>query len=156
MSQPGRYSRVSRPDQRPYVARPVRSTPAAPRLSGDPDYEGRHRTRDWVDTGTLTRADLQPQREQPGVQHGLSSYVVSHLRTLVPLAWGYAITWLLERAPFLPPELAVLADDPTVVAGVTAGVTFVWYALWRWLEPRVPNIVTALLLGHPAEPKYPA
>lgn len=131
--------------------------PRAPALSGDPDYRGRHRSGDWEDTGLLTADDLARQRAQadPPTSSWLSSYVVSHLRTLVPLAWGYALTWLLERAPFLPPELAALADDPTVVAGVTAVVTFLWYALWRWLEPRLPAFPTALVLGHPAEPRYP-
>jgi hypothetical protein len=77
---------------------------------------------------------------------------VSWLRTVVPTAWGALITFLLSRFPDVHEALS----GPGVTMAVTAVAVALWYSLWRWLEPRLPAFLTALLLGSNARPTYPA
>lgn len=79
------------------------------------------------------------------------------LRTIVPALWGSAITWAIGVAPALAPmqgQLLGLADLALPV--ITAVIIGAWYALWRWLEPRLPDWLTRALLGSAKTPVYPA
>lgn len=120
-------------------------------VTGRPDYRGRHRVEGWTDTGVLDASDVQAARDA-AAPAGLSSYVVSHLRTLVPILWGAIVTWGIERwVPWMP---AAVATDPMVLTILTSAVTAGWYALWRAAEPMVPKLLVTVLLGHSAEPAY--
>lgn len=80
--------------------------------------------------------------------------MASWLRTAVPVAWGVGIAWLVTRVPALEQWL----NHPAVVGLgellATAVVTVVWYPLWRWAEPRIPDWLTTLVLGYAKEPTY--
>lgn len=80
----------------------------------------------------------------------MSDYVTSVIRTLVPAAWGALVALLVARG--LPPELAQQAGEFAVP--LTGLAIACWYAVARWLEPRVPNWVAGLLLGSARPPAY--
>jgi hypothetical protein len=129
----------------------VSSTP--PRLSGDPDHRGRHRLDDPDDPESSMFPAQAPDRADVA---WLSNYVVSVLRTVVPLAWGAGLSFLLTQWPAAQGPLEVLSQagvDPAVV--LTSVLTAAWYIVWRWLEPHLPRIPTALVLGHADPPEYP-
>ena len=81
--------------------------------------------------------------------------LTSIIRTLVPALWGSVITWLLGVAPALAPlegQLLGLAD--LAVPIITAVIVGLWYAFWRWLEPRLPDWLTRTVLGSAKAPSY--
>ena len=83
--------------------------------------------------------------------------LTSLLRTLVPALWGSAIAWLIGVLPILAPleaDLDGLAD--ILLPIITAVIIGAWYALWRWLEPRMPDWLTRAVLGSAKMPVYPA
>jgi hypothetical protein len=83
--------------------------------------------------------------------------LTSILRTLVPALWGSLIAWLIGVLPILAPlepQLAGLSD--VLLPVLTAVIIGAWYALWRWLEPRLPNWLTRAVLGSSKAPVYPA
>ncbi|GAA2242564.1 hypothetical protein GCM10010401_14350 [Rarobacter faecitabidus] len=83
----------------------------------------------------------------------LSDRVVSILRTAVPTLWGSAVVWLLALIPALESVRDALLS--TGVRELVVGVAIVvWYALWRWLEPRMPDWLTRLVLGSARAPGY--
>lgn len=87
-----------------------------------------------------------------------SDTVVSYLRTFVPIAWGWVISFVLTHwdwAANLITDLNVDLNSTAVVTFITAVVTAGWYALWRWLEPRIPNSIVTILLGSAKQPVYP-
>lgn len=87
----------------------------------------------------------------------MSDKVVSYLRTFVPIWWGTAISWALANFTGLADFLHSIGIDPTsvaVVSGVTAIAIALWYALWRWLEPRLPDWLTRIVLGSAKAPAY--
>lgn len=78
---------------------------------------------------------------------------ISVLRTAVPVAWGYILTWVATNVP----AVADVVADPraqAVSAVITGALTVAWYALMRWLEPRLPGWFTVLVLGWSAVPRY--
>jgi hypothetical protein len=78
---------------------------------------------------------------------------ISVLRTAVPVAWGYILTWVATNVP----AVADIVADPraqAVSALITGALTVAWYALMRWLEPRLPGWFTVLVLGWNVAPKY--
>jgi MFS superfamily sulfate permease-like transporter len=87
-----------------------------------------------------------PDPEQP-----VSDGVISFIRTGVPLLWGLVVSWLVGLG--LP--AAVLDQVHTlVVSALTVVLTAGWYGLWRWLEPRLPSWLVAVVLGYAAAPLY--
>lgn len=89
----------------------------------------------------------------PQAGQSLSDFVVSLLRTVVPVVWGALITWLVGLVPALTDFV-----DPTTLTNwgvpVTAFVAAVWYALMRKLEPHLPAWLTVIVLGSNATPTY--
>jgi hypothetical protein len=88
----------------------------------------------------------------------LSPYAISLIRTVVPLAWGYVVSWLITLG--LPASLLTSAHD-VIVGALTAVVTAAWYAGWRWAETKIPRLdswaarlVVVFALGHPGTPSY--
>lgn len=77
---------------------------------------------------------------------------LSWIRTVVPVLWGFALTFAATR---LPAIYALLVDNVHVYAFVEAVVTAAWYGLWRWLESHLPPWLTRFLLGANTQPKYP-
>ena len=81
--------------------------------------------------------------------------LTSILRTIVPALWGSAIGWLLSIAPVLEPlreQLLAYADWLTPIIG--AIIIGAWYALWRRVEPLLPDWLTRILLGSAQAPVY--
>lgn len=83
----------------------------------------------------------------------ISNYVVSLLRTWVPIAWGSILAWAVSQVPALEPYL----NSPGMVAvgGALAGVLAgAWYLLWRVVEKKLPAGLTRILLGANSRPVY--
>jgi hypothetical protein len=78
----------------------------------------------------------------------LNDYVIAHIRTLVPLAVGSALTWLATSLH--------LVVDPSSQAGLVALCTAVlsaaYYSLAKLAEAKFPQL--GWLLGKAAEPSY--
>lgn len=86
---------------------------------------------------------------------GLRALGISLLRTFVSWIWALFMGWLLLVLPIFDPfkeQLLALPDLalPTLIGVIAAA----WYALWRWLEPRLPDWLTAALLGSAKTPTY--
>jgi TRAP-type C4-dicarboxylate transport system permease small subunit len=78
----------------------------------------------------------------------VSDYIVSLVRTYVPVGVGVALT-------FLARELGVVLDEDTSAMAATVSVALVsaaWYAAARALEARFPAL--GVLLGAPRAPEY--
>lgn len=89
----------------------------------------------------------------------LSDRAVSHLRTIVPTLWGSLVALLLGWvAPHLPGDVGQLLADAlggeAAVALVVAAAIAGWYALWRRVEPRIPDWLTRIVLGSASAPSY--
>jgi len=76
---------------------------------------------------------------------GLTSWVISRIRTFVPLAAGAVIVWIEH-------ELAVEIDDAAVIPVVYMVTVAAYYEIVRRLERRWPK--WGWLLGYPSEPAY--
>jgi len=98
--------------------------------------------------------------------------LIAILRTAIPAWWGTVVAWLLARDLITD----AVAEDlrgwaVALVAAAVTVVTTVWYALARWVEPRlagwlrrvlpgtladlVATWVRRLLLGSAVAPVYP-
>lgn len=81
--------------------------------------------------------------------------LISILRTVVPVLWGNFIFWLLALMPILEPlREQLLAYGDLAVPVVGAVIVGAWYALWRKLEPNLPDWLTRILLGSAKSPVY--
>lgn len=81
--------------------------------------------------------------------------LTSIIRTLVPALWGSVIAWLLGAVPLLHPlEADLLAVGDLAVPFVIAVIIGLWFALWRWLQPRLPDWLIQLVLGSAKLPVY--
>lgn len=86
--------------------------------------------------------------EQP--PPSLRDWGTSWIRTLVPVAWGYGLTFLATRAP----DVHKILDSPFLLAAATSLVTVAWYALMRSVEHRLPAWLTRLVIGANTPPQY--
>lgn len=81
--------------------------------------------------------------------------LISILRTFIPYAWGIIIGAVLSAVPVLEPlrdQLLAYGDLAVpVIAAILAGL---WYAFWRWLEPKIPAWIVRLVLGSAKMPIY--
>lgn len=83
--------------------------------------------------------------------------LTSILRTVIPALWGSFIGWVLAVVPVLEPLRAdLIAYGDLAVPIITAVLIGAWYAFWRWLEPRLPDWLTRILLGSAKAPVYVA
>lgn len=83
--------------------------------------------------------------------------LISLLRTVVSSVWVLFIGWLIVTVPaFQPLEAQLLAVPELVLPIIVSVAAAAWYALWRWLEPKLPDWLTAALLGSSKAPVYPA
>lgn len=85
-----------------------------------------------------------------GPQIDARAWGLSWIRTLVPVFWGWLLTFLATRFP----ELHDALGDPALLTAVSGAVAALWYGLWRWLEARLPAPVTRFLLGANTAPHY--
>lgn len=82
--------------------------------------------------------------------------LTSVLRTVVPALWGAIIGWVLTILPVLEPLREQLLEyGSAAVPFIAALLIGAWYALWRKLEPRLPDWLTTILLGSAKTPVYP-
>ena len=77
----------------------------------------------------------------------ITDYVISLIRTWVPIAVGSVAAWLVAHGIGLDPGTAVGAT--AALSGVLSGV---YYALVRLVEAKFPAL--GVLLGHTAKPSY--
>ena len=89
----------------------------------------------------------------------MANFLTAILRTVVPSLWGGFIAWLILLVPqLLPLQAYLLGLSEPVTAVVTAVFTSVviaaWYALWRWLQPRIPTWLVQAVLGSAKTPTY--
>ena len=74
----------------------------------------------------------------------MNDYVISLIRTWVPMLVGLLVTWLLS--------LGVEFDSAALELALVSIVSGAYYALVRWLEQKWPWL--GALLGHTAKPTY--
>lgn len=80
----------------------------------------------------------------------LSDYIISLIRTVVPVAIGSVASWLLvKHAIHIDPSV-----QTSVTALLTAVVTSLYYAGVRFLESKFPKGPWGYFLGHTARPVY--
>lgn len=96
----------------------------------------------------------------PPTSRRIHDYVVSLVRTWVPVGWGALLAWLVARQ-VVPADAAAgfeaLGPELAALLSVLAGWTF--YALVRAAEPLLGRLpggrwVLRLLLGSPTAPTY--
>jgi hypothetical protein len=80
--------------------------------------------------------------------------VPAYLRTVVPVLWGSLLAWLAVQIPAIPDAWEEWLGSDQGVALVSAAVITLWYAFWRWLEPKLSPFLTRLLLGSNLTPVY--
>lgn len=81
--------------------------------------------------------------------------LTSILRTIVPYLWGTFIGWALALVPVLEPLRAdLMAYGDAAVPIIAVILATAWYALWRWLEKKLPPWLTRVLLGSALAPTY--
>lgn len=86
---------------------------------------------------------------------GLPDRVVALLRTVVPSAWGALIVWLLSLVDWPPSVEQTISTQAGLITGlVTAIAIGAWYALWRWLEQKLPAWLVRIVLGSASTPTY--
>lgn len=83
----------------------------------------------------------------------VSDIVVSIIRTVVPVAWGSALTWVATQVPFLEPHLNAAGATGLGVV-LVATLTTLWYSIMRKLEASLPAWLTVLVLGSNRPPVY--
>lgn len=80
----------------------------------------------------------------------MSNFIISNIRTLVPIAIGSVVAWLAT-------ELGVVVDEESKAAAIVAAtgvLSAVYYAAVHWLEQRWPRF--GWLLGAATLPYYAA
>lgn len=86
----------------------------------------------------------------------IGDYVASQLRTFVAWLWGLAVTAVLSVWTDIPAEVADWLNSDLTYAAIAGAVGYVWYSVWRKLEPRLPDWVTRITLGSAKAPTYDA
>jgi hypothetical protein len=82
----------------------------------------------------------------------MNDFITSLIRTWVPIGVGAVITWLATNYNVVVPDDA----SSSLVVGVAALVTAVYYALARAIEKRFPGLGKVLVgLGAGKSPEYP-
>jgi hypothetical protein len=92
----------------------------------------------------LLGAPVKP--DYPGTN--LGNFVVSNIRTVVPVVVGVGITWGAAK-------LGIVIDDSTKMTAATLAVltvTGVWYSVVHWIEQHWP--AAGWLFGQKALPYY--
>lgn len=80
---------------------------------------------------------------------------ISIVRTIVPAIWAWAVTQLVTALPILEPLRADLLEYAEPLAALVGVIAFgAWYALIRWLEPRMPEWLAKALFGSAQRPEY--
>lgn len=83
----------------------------------------------------------------------MSDRLRSIVRTVVPGAWSVLVLWLVSLG--LPQTATVWLGSDLVVTQVVQIVSAtVVYAAVRWVEPRLPDWATRILLGSAKPPTY--
>ena len=80
--------------------------------------------------------------------------VASWIRTVVPGLWALAVGVLLQWWTGIPTEIADALDSEMAIGAITWVILALWYGIWRWLEPRLPNWLTSILFGLSRQPTY--
>ena len=78
----------------------------------------------------------------------MSDFLVSLIRTWVPIAVGFALTWIAAKLDIIVSE----DTSAQVTALAVSAVIALYYLVARWLEQRVPW--AGRLLGVSKEPSY--
>lgn len=83
----------------------------------------------------------------------LNGWVTSVIRTGVPMLWALLLTFLAGKVPAL--ETVLTAPEVVGLGGsITLAVGVAWYAVMRWLEPKLPPWLTRLVIGSNKTPTY--
>lgn len=83
----------------------------------------------------------------------MNDFITSLIRTWTPIGVGAVITWLATNYSIVVPEDA----SSSLVVGVLALVTAVYYAVARAIEKAYPSLGKVLVgLGAGKAPEYPA
>ncbi|HEU5475829.1 MAG TPA: hypothetical protein VFV67_34770 [Actinophytocola sp.] len=83
----------------------------------------------------------------------MSDYTRSIVRTVVPGVWAVVVLWLAKLG--LPqPVSDWLASTPVAEKVTELAALGAVYAVVRWIEPRMPDWLTRILLGSARPPVY--
>lgn len=82
-------------------------------------------------------------------------FLTSVVRTMVPIAWSQIVLWLLLAVPALEPLRELLLSQTDIIVNTVAVIAGgAWYALVRWLEPKLPAWLRVILMGSTKTPDY--
>ena len=87
--------------------------------------------------------------------NNIDDVVVRNLRTVVPVAWGSIVSFLIQfiASDISEPINDALRSEPVGVA-VTALTIWVWYLIWSKVSHLIPDWLTKLVMGSEKEPTY--
>lgn len=88
---------------------------------------------------------------EPTRSEKVFAYGVALLRTAVPSAWGAALGWAASLGLQLSPAASSVGQWLAMSVATAA-----WYAVWHWIEGKLPPWFTRLVLGANTAPSYPA
>lgn len=83
----------------------------------------------------------------------MSDYIRSIVRTVMPGLWSVVVLWLAKLGL---PEAAVnwLTSNEVASKAVDLAALLAVYAFVRWVEPKMPDWLTRVLLGSAKAPNY--
>ncbi|HEV2782053.1 MAG TPA: hypothetical protein VGX25_21900, partial [Actinophytocola sp.] len=73
---------------------------------------------------------------------------------VMPAAWAALVVFLVKQFGLPPAAEAWLSSAPVVDAVTNLAALAAVYAFVRWIEPRIPDWATRLLLGSARPPTY--
>jgi len=87
----------------------------------------------------------------------ISDRAVSYLRTIVPIAWGWVVTWILTNVSAVSDFVTnhhIDLNSLVIQSFITSVAIAAWYVIWRAVEPHIPDWLTRLVLGSAKAPQY--
>jgi len=84
----------------------------------------------------------------------MSDRLRSIVRTVMPGAWAALVLWLVRQFALPDAAAAWLTSSAVVEAVTNVAALAAVYAFARWIEPRLPDWLTRVLLGSATPPTY--
>lgn len=84
----------------------------------------------------------------------MSDRLRSIIRTVMPGAWAALVVYLVRQFGLPPAAEGWLSSAGVVEAVTNVAALAAVYAFARWIEPRLPDWLTRIILGSAKAPTY--